>query len=159
MSDYYSFEECEKVKSCINQILFMYWDFLRSGNMIADVVQLGDFDPFEMIDYSTKNTAININDIRLINEASAVKILVEIVQSWMDCGDVESGRVGGNLEELLKGDRLCKVPEFKKYIGEALVSEKNSWAVSDEVYQQYVVGYFKYLGENNLSLDDDWYRK
>ncbi len=158
MNEHYSFEECEKINSCVKQILFMYWDFLRSGNMTSDIVLLGEFDPFEMVDYSTKNTAVYINDIKLINEASAVKILVKIVQSWMDCGDVTSTRVGGDIQQLLDGDKLRKVPEFKRYIKESLVSEKNSWTVADQVYQEYVVEYFKYLGTNQLFLDDSWYR-
>ncbi len=49
MNAHYSFEESEKVKSCITQILFMYWDFLRSGNMISDIVQVGEIDPFEIV--------------------------------------------------------------------------------------------------------------
>ena len=142
-----NYELAEKV---IKDILYMYVDILDSKEITHDIYY-GSFDALEHVDSKTINLEGYDIDISLINEGSAIKILCimfEHYDQFETLEEVYNSEYFLEIKELIQSGKLDHIPKLKKVIELAYtVDEFGLSNLLIDVYQEYVVGYFKRILE------------
>ena len=137
-------------ENAIRDILYMYYVCVDYDGLFDDFgTEDGKFDPFYFIDCSVDEVGYELN-FNLLHEGSAIKISCQILQAWGQGGykGIESKGLE-SVKSLVKSSRIDHIPELKAFIKLALVSQVMAQEKSQVIYDKYVLGRYRALGNGN----------
>lgn len=117
----------------------MYWDMASSYEGFGHGIELGDFDPYIFIDAIIGDPGYsNSVDLALIQQGSAVKILL-MLSDWLDeCDSLPMGLFSEHLHLLISSNKLAHIPETKRLIEAGLTGNPNFHNDLTDIYKNYV---------------------
>ncbi|TQF67825.1 hypothetical protein [Pseudoalteromonas luteoviolacea] len=147
----YSIDDRDKAISSIKDVLYMYTTLVKYNGFFDDFsFENGKFDPFHYIDCHADKLGISEEEALLLNEGSAVKIICEVLFYWGQGNHPEE-----NIEyidaakKLIKSGRVDHLNKLRSALITSIESDEEFWKISNDLYQEVVVGYFQSLiGEN-----------
>jgi len=137
-----------EAENAIRDILYMYYDLVRSYKGFGHNIDCGKFNPLNYIDAVLEEPerytfAI---DLELLQNGSAVALLCDLVNMWdeFETSDVqEAWPIIGQIKAAIASGRLAHMPELKKAIELGLANSEEGFRKEiNSIYQKYVCGYF-----------------
>lgn len=131
----------------IRDILYMYYDLITSYKGFGHNIETGSFDPVFFADcylFEPKGYTFGI-DVSILHEGSAVAIVCMFSDYWDEHGVAPEGEFAVEVKRLLSEGRLNHLPLAEEVIGSAFEGEQEFRDLLDEVYERYVVQFFKKL--------------
>lgn len=148
-SDEEEFGEFMGSQYAIRDILYMYRELFAWRGLYEDFGwEDGTFDPFDYIDIS--DAGLSADDLRLLREGSAIKILCDILLAYGQGGypDYKCYSME-RTEEAYRAGRFHLVPELEAAVGLGMESVDALRGVSSKIYRNYIFSYFADLVEKN----------
>jgi hypothetical protein len=147
--DEYDFDEYMASQLAIRDILYMYRELCRYRGLFEDFGwEDGEFDPFKFVDI-TEESGLSDDDIRLLREGSAIKILCDVLLGYGQGGyPSHKSEHMQRIEEAFKERRLRFVPELESALGLGLTSAEALYAESNQIFRKFVLGYLSRLAMN-----------
>ena len=138
-----------KAIDAIKDILYMYRELIGYNGLFDDFgVEDGVFDPTTYIDISPQDVELGDDDIKLLHEGSAIKIICSVLQAWCQGGYPDTvTQYLQDIKKLLGDGRLRHLPELESLLSTAFKSDEDAWDASRPIYEKYVKGYFKTLAD------------
>lgn len=133
--------------AAIRDILYMYYDLVESYEGFGHNIEIGSFDPIFFVDcylFEPKGCSFGI-DVNILHEGSAVGILCKLSDFWDEHQTQPEGKFALEVKQILSESRLDHLPLAEKAIKLAFEDEEKFRDLLDEVYEKYVVQFFKQL--------------
>lgn len=140
-------DNVHEAENAIRDILYMYYDLVKSYKGFGHNIDCGTFNPLNYIDAVLEEPhgytfAI---DLELLQNGSAVALLCDLVNMWdeFETSDVKVWPIIAQIKTALVSGRLEHMPELKKAIELGLANSEE--AFREEIvfiYQKQVCGYF-----------------
>lgn len=141
------FQTLLKAQDVVRDVLFMYRELVGWHGLYDDFGREdGKFEPLEWIDLTAQQVDIDGEDLRLIHEGCALKLICHMLQSWGqgDYPNTETPYIR-RIKDAVAAGRADHLPELKAVLQDAFISDAVVWRKSDNLYERYVVGYFHRL--------------
>jgi hypothetical protein len=145
------FEEYLQSQSAIRDILYMYRELVRFWRGLYEDFgwEDGTFDPLSYIDISD-DTGLDSDDLRLLREGSAIKILCNMLLAYGQGGyPAHNSYFMQSVKDAYVAGRFHLVPELEAAVGLGLQSEIALRDRSQDIYRKYVFAYFADLVQDN----------
>lgn len=141
------FQTLLKAQDALRDILFMYRELANWRGLWDDFGwEDGKFEPLEWIDFPADGADLDTEDLRLLHEGSALKLICHMLQSWGQGGypTLETAYIG-QIRHAVTSGRLNHLPELKDVLSDSFTSDAALKERAEEIYDRYVVGYFHRL--------------
>ena len=147
MNTEYDKKERDKAIAAVKDVLYMYTVLLNYSGFFDDFgTEDGKFNPYDYIDCNAKTLGIEEDEASLLHEGSAIKIICGILFSWGQGNHPEEETYYVKMyNQLILENRMEHIPKLRDAIQLCIESDDKFWVVSNKLYQNYVVGYFKKL--------------
>lgn len=137
-----------EAENAIRDILYMYYDLVKSYRGFGHNIDCGKFSPLNYIDAVLEEPegytfAI---DLELLQIGSAVALLCDLVNMWdeFETSDVQVWPIIGQIKTALISGRFGHLPELQKAIELGLGNSEEAFRKEiSSIYQKHVCGYFK----------------
>ena len=143
-----NYETYEQAATARRDLLFLYTEMVESYQGFAADLETGAFDPYTFVDCALGDEpgwTFQV-DTQLLREGSAVKLLAWQVDCWEQTGDIRTDRqLMQGIKTLLAGDALHDLPLAAETLRLGLQSAEKLHDGLPDVYEQYVLGYFRRL--------------
>ena len=129
--------------AALRDILFLLRD-AATGGQLDESNDTGTFDALRYVDCRVEDDVIEKDDLRLLQEGSGVKLLVELITAGDNATwPPESPAVRAALDD----GRLSHLPLLESALADALAGEEQFVPHLAPVYDAYVRGTFRRLAE------------
>lgn len=145
-----NYEKFVKANEAIKDILFMYRELVNYSDLFDDFgIEDGSFEPSIYVDCNAEELGINQDDVKLLHEGAAIKLICSVFQAWGQ-GDYPNSEPHSVMiaKKLLEKERLKHIPELEHVLKTVLISSDKARESSKEIYKNYVLGYFKKLAND-----------
>lgn len=140
-------DKYEVAINAIKDILYMYKVLSDYSGLYDDFgTEDGQFEPSTFIDCNSADYGIDEEDVKLLHEGSAIKLICSVYQAWSQGGypEIEPASVA-LAKSLLNEGKLHHIPDLERVLEIALTSINEAQPYFKVVYEKYVIGYLKSL--------------
>ncbi|AFY73632.1 hypothetical protein Syn7502_01572 [Synechococcus sp. PCC 7502] len=140
-------DNVHEAENAIRDILYMYYDLVKSYKGFGHNIESGKFNPLNYID-AVLEEPIGYTfavDIELLQNGSAVALLCDLVNMWdeFETSDVQVSPIIDQIKAALVSGRFRHLPEFQKAIELGLGNSEEAFRKEIiSIYQKHVCGYF-----------------
>lgn len=133
--------------NAISDIMYMYYDLINSYEGFGHNIETGNFDPIFYVDsylFEKERTSLGI-DVSILHEGSAVAILCKLYDFWDEHDEIPEDNFAFKVKKILSEKRLDHLPLAEKAVELAFADEEKFRETLREVYEKYVVDFFRKL--------------
>lgn len=135
------------LRTATRDVLGAYWDMVTTYGGFGHSVDTGSLNFLRYIDLPFEKAAPTLlEEVRLVQIGSAVALLCQIDDSHLEYDTFPAGGpYYAAIADAIQSGRLKHLPDFENAAKAGFVSFASFRAAAQPLYEQYVVGYFRYL--------------
>ena len=136
------YEKFMRAEDALRDILYMFYTCVDYGFLYDDMgSENGKFDPYTYIDCEISITGYE-TDFSLLHNGSAIKIICSVLERVIQAPNPNCEKE----KALIKSGRMDHIPELRDYLSKIIASSSQCNKEGQKIYQKYIAGYFKCLG-------------